>query len=264
MAFPSSPTNGQSITINNVTYTYSSANNNWTVAAGGVSGPTGPTGAASTVTGPTGYTGYTGAIKINTSSSPPTSPGVGDIWLSDTDGIEYVYVNDGGNFIWLEFSNPGVVGPTGVTGPSGGPVGPTGFTGPTGPIGIPGTATTTGATGPTGATGSSVRTVRIQSITSAATITPTADTADQYEVTALATGATIAAPSGTPLDGQKLILRFKDNGTARALTWTTTSGGYRAVGVVLPITTVSSSVFYAGCIYNSQDTYWDVVTTVQL
>jgi hypothetical protein len=106
-------------------------------------------------------------------------------------------------------------------------------------------------------------TPRVVSITSSATITPTGDTADQYEVTALATGATVAAPSGTPTDGQKLILRFKDNGTAQTLAWTTTSGGYRAVAVVLPTTTVISSVFYAGCIYNSQDTYWDVVTTVQ-
>jgi hypothetical protein len=104
----------------------------------------------------------------------------------------------------------------------------------------------------------------VGSVASAATITPTADTADQYEVTALATGATIAAPSGTPADAQKLIIRIKDNGTPRALNWTTSSGGYRAVGVVLPSTTVSSSVFYAGCIYNSQDTYWDVVSTVQL
>jgi hypothetical protein len=106
-------------------------------------------------------------------------------------------------------------------------------------------------------------TPRVVSVTSASTITPTGDTADQYEVTALAVGATIAAPSGTPTDGQKLILRFKDNGTSQTLAWTTTSGGYRAVAVVLPTTTVISSVFYAGCIWNSQDNFWDVITTVQ-
>lgn len=107
-------------------------------------------------------------------------------------------------------------------------------------------------------------TPRVVSITSSATITPTGDTADQYEVTALATGATIDTPSGTPTDGQKLILRIKDNGTSQALAWTTTSGGYRAVAVVLPTATVISSVFYAGCIWNAQDNFWDVVTTVQL
>lgn len=107
-------------------------------------------------------------------------------------------------------------------------------------------------------------TPRVVSIVSAATITPTGDTADQYEVTLLAVGATIAAPSGTPTDGQRLILRIKDNGFVQTLAWTTTSGAYRAVGVVLPTATVASSVFYAGCIYNSQDTFWDVLTTVQL
>ena len=98
-----------------------------------------------------------------------------------------------------------------------------------------------------------------QTITSASTITPTAGTTNQYTVTALATPATIAAPSGTPIDGQRLIIRLKDNGTARGLTWTTTSGAYRAVGVTLPTTTVLSKVTYVGCIYNSQDTFWDVI-----
>ena len=99
--------------------------------------------------------------------------------------------------------------------------------------------------------------------TTGTTITPTAGATNQYNVTALASAATIAAPSGTPVDGQKLTIRFKDNGTARALTWTTTSGGYRAVGVTLPTTTVISSVLYVGCIYNSQDSFWDVIAVAQ-
>lgn len=107
-------------------------------------------------------------------------------------------------------------------------------------------------------------TARVVAIADAATITPTGDTADQYEVTALAQAATIAAPSGTPTDGQKLILRIKDNGTARALTWTTTSGAYRAVGVTLPTTTVLSKVVYIGCIWNAQDNFWDAVAVAQL
>ena len=105
-------------------------------------------------------------------------------------------------------------------------------------------------------------TARIQTVASASTITPTGDTADEYTVTALAVPATIAAPSGTPTDGQRLILRFKDNGTGRALTWTTTSGAYRAVGITLPTTTTASKVTYVGCIYNAQDTYWDAIATV--
>jgi len=103
-------------------------------------------------------------------------------------------------------------------------------------------------------------TPRIQSVASAATITPTGDTADQYEVTALAVPATIAAPSGTPTDGQKLMLRIIDNGTSRALTWTTTAGAYRARNVILPTATVASNQMYVGCIYNSADNFWDVLS----
>lgn len=102
-------------------------------------------------------------------------------------------------------------------------------------------------------------TQRVNSITDAATITPTGDSSDQYNVTALAQPATVAAPSGTPTSGQKLILRLKDNGTARALTWTTSSGAYRAVGVTLPTTTTAGKTTYIGCIYNSDATFWDVV-----
>ena len=95
--------------------------------------------------------------------------------------------------------------------------------------------------------------------TTGTTITPTAGSTNQYEVTALATGATIAAPSGTPVDGQRLILRIKDNGTPQTLTWTTSSGAYRARNVTLPTTTVASTPMYIGCIYNTQDTFWDVL-----
>jgi hypothetical protein len=102
-------------------------------------------------------------------------------------------------------------------------------------------------------------TQRVTSIADAATITPTGDSSDQYNVTALAQAATIAAPSGTPTSGQKLILRIKDNGTGRALTWTTTSGAYRAIGVTLPTTTTANKTVYIGCIYNSDATFWDVV-----
>lgn len=104
---------------------------------------------------------------------------------------------------------------------------------------------------------------RIQSVTSGSTITPTSGTADQYEVTALAVTATIAAPSGSPNDGQRLILRIKDNGTRQTLSWTTTSGAYRAVGITLP-TTTTATILYAGCIYNSADSFWDVVAIAQI
>jgi hypothetical protein len=72
----------------------------------------------------------------------------------------------------------------------------------------------------------------------------------------------LAAPSGTPVDGQKLLIRIKDNGTARGITWTTSSGAYRAIGITLPTTTVISKVTYVGCVYNGTDLFWDAVATV--
>lgn len=120
-----------------------------------------------------------------------------------------------------------------------------------------------GPQGPPGPPG--MVTVTVESTTTGTTLTPAVTSGFdlQYEVTALATAATIEIPTGLKSDGQKLMLRFKDNGAGRALTWTTSAGGYRAVGVLLPTTTVAGKVLYVGCIYNSQDNFWDVVATVQ-
>lgn len=103
---------------------------------------------------------------------------------------------------------------------------------------------------------------KVVSITSASTITPNTDTAEQYQVTALATNATIATPAGTPLNAKKLLLRIKDNGTARTLTWTTSAGGYRVIGTSLPSVTTPNKTLYVGCIYNLSDSFWDVVAVV--
>ena len=62
------------------------------------------------------------------------------------------------------------------------------------------------------------------------------------------------------MQGQKLIIRIKDNGTARALTY---GSEYRALGVALPTTTVINKTLYMGLIYNSTDTKWDLVAVAQ-
>lgn len=97
---------------------------------------------------------------------------------------------------------------------------------------------------------------RIGTTASSATPTVDADSHDQFNVTALAANAVFAAPTGTPLDGQKLMIRVKDNGTARTLGF---NAIFRAVGVTLPTTTVISKMLYVGCVYNAADTKWDVV-----
>jgi hypothetical protein len=94
------------------------------------------------------------------------------------------------------------------------------------------------------------------------TLTPNGNTSDVFNAFGLTGAITMAAPSGTPTDGQRLILRFEDNGSAIGITWTTSSGAYRAVGVTLPTTTAAGKATYVGCIYNSTDTFWDVIATV--
>lgn len=94
------------------------------------------------------------------------------------------------------------------------------------------------------------------------TITPNIDTTDVYKAEGLTGGITIAQPSGTPVDGQKLLFRIKDNGSARAITWTTSAGAFREVRAVLPTTTVANKVTYVGCVYNATDDFWDALATV--
>jgi hypothetical protein len=95
--------------------------------------------------------------------------------------------------------------------------------------------------------------------TTSGNITPTSDTADQYNITGLTGTSAIQIPSGTPTDGQRLSIRIKDNGTGRTLSWVTTAGGYRVIGSTLPLTTTANKTIYVGCVYNSADSFWDVV-----
>ena len=97
---------------------------------------------------------------------------------------------------------------------------------------------------------------RVTSAASASSLTPSVATADVYIYTALAAGLTINAPTGTPVDGDKLMFRLLDNGTSRSLTWDAT---YTVIGVTLPTATTISKTTYVGCIYNANNTRWDVI-----
>ena len=98
-------------------------------------------------------------------------------------------------------------------------------------------------------------TPRVQTVASSATVTATS-TNDIVTITAQAVGLTLANPTGTFAEGQALIIRIKDDGTARAITY---GSDYRAIGVTLPTTTVVSKTTYLGIIFNDTDTKWDVV-----
>ncbi len=100
-------------------------------------------------------------------------------------------------------------------------------------------------------------TLRIGTETSSATSTPTSDSVDQWNVTALAAADVIAAPTGTPTDGQKLVLRIKSDSTPRALSF---NAIYRdGSDVAFPTTTQASKTMYLGFAWNQADTRWDLL-----
>jgi hypothetical protein len=101
---------------------------------------------------------------------------------------------------------------------------------------------------------------RANGVASGSTVTIDANAVDQYAIVALATGVTIAAPTGTLTDGQKLTIRIRDNTIAQTITW---NAIFRPIGTTLPTTTVAGKLVYVGCIYNVLDAKWDVVSVAQ-
>jgi len=97
-------------------------------------------------------------------------------------------------------------------------------------------------------------TKRTVTATDDATAAIDTDSYDEYELSAIANATTFTV-TGTPTDGQNLIVKFKDAGTTKGLTWT----GFTAIGVTLPTTTVVSKWHYVGCKYNSTDSTWHAI-----
>lgn len=82
-----------------------------------------------------------------------------------------------------------------------------------------------------------------------------ASVTDRYFITAQA-GALLFNNPSNATNGQTIIIRIKDNGTARALTWDTQ---FRGIIASLPNTTRISKTMYITVVYNSTDTKWDMV-----
>lgn len=105
-------------------------------------------------------------------------------------------------------------------------------------------------------------TKRVSSQTSAATVTPASDDYDIIDITAQAEALTMAAPSGTPTNGQVLVVRIKDNATARAITW---NSAYTICGTILPTTTVVSKRLACIFVYNTANSLnkWELLASNQ-
>lgn len=94
---------------------------------------------------------------------------------------------------------------------------------------------------------------KTESVASVSALDIDSNNTDISEITAQAAALTINAPTGL---GRRLIIRIKDNGTARGITF---NAIFRAIGVTLPTTTTINKTLYIGLVYNSADTKWDVI-----
>lgn len=105
-------------------------------------------------------------------------------------------------------------------------------------------------------------TPRVTSISSSATPTINTDNCDAVTITALAANITSMTTnlSGTPNNFDTLIIRFKDDGTARTITW---GSSFASSQATLPTTTVISKVLTVGLQWDSVKSKWICLATDQ-
>jgi len=101
------------------------------------------------------------------------------------------------------------------------------------------------------------RVPNVQSVASAATVTPTFDN-DLVKITAQAEALALANPTGTAIPGLGMVIRIKDDGSPRAISY---GSQYREIDIVLPTSTVAGKTTYIAMIYNSDETKWDCIST---
>lgn len=80
MAFPTTPTDGQISTVNNIRYVYNAATSSWTRLLG---------------------------TKYIASASSPSNPNLGDLWYDTNTDALYEFINDGTTSYWVDMSSEG-------------------------------------------------------------------------------------------------------------------------------------------------------------
>jgi hypothetical protein len=94
------------------------------------------------------------------------------------------------------------------------------------------------------------------------TVSVNVDTTDlAVQTNTQATGTlTVSAPSGTPINGQKFILRLQCT-NPQTFAWNSVFAG--STDLILPTATTGSSKYdYVGFIYNSTATKWQLLAKV--
>ena len=100
---------------------------------------------------------------------------------------------------------------------------------------------------------------RDTSLSNPSTIAVNAGLYGQVTVTGLAQTLTIGAPTGSPLNGQRLTIRVKDDGTTRTLSWNAAFVAY--TDVTLSTGTTAGKTMYWQALWNSTDSKWDVLAS---
>ncbi len=86
------------------------------------------------------------------------------------------------------------------------------------------------------------------------TYTPNSSSADLVRISSPTANFTIVNDAGSPLDGQKLLMRILSGATPYTPTW---SSGYKSSGVAtLPTTLVASKTVTCGFVYDSTSVAW--------
>jgi hypothetical protein len=98
---------------------------------------------------------------------------------------------------------------------------------------------------------------------STSTPQPNADTTDVYELTAQAVTGSFIAPTGTPVEGQKLLIAITDNGSAQSLVFSSATGAYVFQAVPFPSITTVSTRLDLGFIYSTGKAAWVLVANTQ-
>lgn len=99
-------------------------------------------------------------------------------------------------------------------------------------------------------------TPRVGTVASSATPTINTDNVDMFTITALAANITSFTTnlSGTPTTGQRLLIRIKDNGTARTIAW---GASFGSSGVAsLPATTVLGRTHHVLLVWDEVAALW--------
>lgn len=98
---------------------------------------------------------------------------------------------------------------------------------------------------------------RVSSIASSALPTINTDNLDIFALTAQASAITSFTTNltGTPVDGDALLIRITDNGTPRAITW---GASFEASTVALPTTTVASALLTVAFLWNTATSKWRI------